>query len=61
MLEEESLHRGENTTGATLVLEYSIVHLLVEVESLSPGRVEAWRSVPEEKRFDSRCLLRSQS
>ena len=60
MLEEESLHCRKNAAGATLVLEYRIVHFLIEVEALRPGRVEAWRSIPEEKRFDPGCLLRSQ-
>ena len=60
MLEEESLHCGENATGATLVLEYRIMHFLIEVEALRPGRVEARRSIPEEKLFDTGCLLGGQ-
>ena len=60
MFEEESLHCSKNTTGTTLVLEYRIVHFLIEIKALSPGWMKARCTVPEKKCFDSLRLLRSQ-
>jgi hypothetical protein len=60
MFEEECLHCGQDATGTTFILEYRIVHFLVEVEALGPARVEAWSPVPEQEFFDARCFFRGQ-
>jgi hypothetical protein len=57
MLEVESVHCGQNTTGTTLVLIDSIVEFFVEIEALRPRVVEVCVFLLEEELFYASDLL----
>ena len=57
MFQEEGLYGGKYATRPTLILEYRIVHLLVEVEALRPRRVETSFLISKEKLLDPLGVL----
>ena len=60
MLQEEGLHRRQDSTGTSLVLENSVVHLRVKIDALCPRWMEAPLFASVKQHFNTLILLRRQ-